>query len=170
MKNLANKITVFRICLVPLFLIFAYSDLHFAALSVFVVASLSDFLDGYIARNYNQISILGKFMDPLADKVLVIAAMCYFIQTLRMPGWAVAIVCFREFAVSGLRLIAAEKGIVIAAGKGGKLKTACTMIGLSLMFLFNVPLLDTAVTVIIILTTLYSGFDYFKNNSEVFNA
>lgn len=170
MKNLANKITVARICLVPLFMIFLYSGAGYLAFAVYILACVSDFFDGYIARNYNQVSTFGKFMDPLADKVLVIAAMCWFVQALRFPGWALALVCFREFAVSGLRLIAAEKGQVIAAAKSGKIKTASTMVALAVMLFFENRVLDVIAVIVITVTTLYSGYEYFKNNKGVFNS
>ena len=112
----ANIITLFRIAMVPVFLILTYSDAGVWTVLVFLIASLSDTLDGYIARHYGQITDFGKFMDPLADKILVLSAMCFFVERGQMLGWAVAIVLFREFAVSGLRLIAAERGRVIAAG------------------------------------------------------
>lgn len=170
MKNLANKITVARICLVPLFMIFLYFGAGYLAFAVYILACVSDFFDGYIARNYNQVSTFGKFMDPLADKVLVIAAMCWFVQALRFPGWALALVCFREFAVSGLRLIAAEKGQVIAAAKSGKIKTASTMVALAVMLFFENRVLDVIAVIVITVTTLYSGYEYFKNNKGVFNS
>ena len=103
-KTTANKITMLRIVLIPVFLVLAYMGNMMAALAVYIVACLSDFADGYIARHYNQISNFGKFMDPLADKMLVLAAMCFFIENGQMAGWAVAVVLFREFAVSGMRL------------------------------------------------------------------
>ena len=112
MSTTANKITVLRIVLVPVFLLLEYLGYAYAAFAVFVAASLSDMLDGYIARKYNQITVFGKFMDPLADKMLVLAAMCYFVDNGQMPGWTVAIVLFREFAVSGLRLIAEKTNIM----------------------------------------------------------
>ena len=165
----ASKITIFRVILVPVFLVLAYQGLSRAAFVVFVIASLSDFADGYIARHYNQITDFGKFMDPLADKMLVVACMCYFVQALRMPGWVLAVVCFREFAVSGLRLIAVEKNLVIAAGWSGKIKTASTMIGLCLMLLFdNSATLDTVASLIILISTVYSGVEYFIKNKSVF--
>lgn len=169
MKTTANKITLCRILLVPVFLVLFYLNKHIPALIVFLLACFSDLLDGYVARNYNQISVFGKFMDPLADKMLVISAMCCFIDAGRMAGWAVATVCFREFAVSGLRLIAAEKKCVIAAAKLGKLKTAVTMICLAAMLLFTRwPLLDDICTAVILLTTVGSGIEYFIKNSSVF--
>ena len=165
----ASKITIFRVILVPIFLVLAYQGLNVAALAVFIIASLSDFADGYIARHFDQISDFGKFMDPLADKMLVVACMCYFVQALRMPGWVLAIVCFREFAVSGLRLIAVEKNLVIAAGWSGKIKTASTMIGLCLMLLIDGnATLDLIISIIILITTVYSGVEYFIKNKSVF--
>ena len=120
LKTTANKITLLRIILMPVWLLLAYTGRLGAALAVYVIACLSDMADGYIARHYNQITNFGKFMDPLADKMLVLAAMCFFIENGQMPGWVVAIVLFREFAVSGLRLVAVEQQRVIAAAWSGK--------------------------------------------------
>ena len=170
LNTTANNITVLRIVLVPFFLLFEYLGRHDIGFALFVTASLSDLLDGYIARKYNQITVFGKFMDPLADKMLVLAAMCYLIEAQVMPGWAVALVIFREFAVSGLRLIAAQQNIVIAAAPSGKFKTACTMVCLCIMlcFIHVAPLwVYTLCTVLIVLTTLYSGFEYFWMNGHV---
>ena len=108
----ANKLTIMRIALIPVFLVVLYLDFAGArwwALGIFIVACLTDFVDGYIARHYNQITNFGKFMDPLADKMLVMAAMCYFVEYGQMPGWCLAIVLLREFAVSGMRLVAVEQ-------------------------------------------------------------
>ena len=138
----ANKITIFRVICIPVFIVLMYMDgaaARYGALAVFVIASLSDFLDGYIARHYNQVSNFGKFMDPLADKILVITAMLLFVESGRMPGWVLALVVAREFAVSGLRLVAVEQGRVIAAAKSGKIKTASTMVCIILMLLIGVP-------------------------------
>ncbi len=176
MNTLANKITIFRILLIPVFLLLAYAGHLRWALAVFIVASLSDMADGYVARHFNQITNFGKFMDPLADKVLVMAAMCYFVEAGRMPGWALAVVLLREFAVSGLRLIAVEQGRVIAAAKSGKIKTAATMICLCLMLYSPAPgigdsapdLVAQLSTIIILLTTVYSGVEYFWKNRDVF--
>ena len=168
MNTTANKITIFRILLIPVFLILAYLGQMAWALAVYIIACLSDMADGYIARHYNQISNFGKFMDPLADKVLVLAAMCFFIENGQMPGWAVVIVLFREFAVSGLRLIAVEQKRVIAAAWSGKIKTACTMVGLCVMLFTSHPLVNQIVTWVIVLTTLYSGIEYFYVNRDVF--
>ncbi len=165
----ANKITIFRVVMIPVFLVLAYADQPVWAFAVFALASLSDMLDGYIARHYHQITNFGKFMDPLADKVLVLAAMCFFVERGFMPGWAVALVLLREFAVSGMRLIAVEQGRVIAAAWSGKIKTAVTMVGLAAMLLFSsYPWVNTLVTALIVITTIWSGVEYFYKNRDVF--
>ena len=171
----ANKITIFRVICIPVFIVLMYMDgaaARYGALAVFVIASLSDFLDGYIARHYNQVSNFGKFMDPLADKILVITAMLLFVESGRMPGWVLALVVAREFAMSGLRLVAVEQGRVIAAAKSGKIKTASTMVCIILMLLIGVPYsapdyLGMVCNAVILLTTLYSGVEYFIVNRDV---
>ena len=168
LKTTANKITVLRIILIPVFLIFAYGEHRATALIVYLIACVSDFADGYIARHYNQITNFGKFMDPLADKMLVLAAMCWFIENGQMPGWIVAVVLFREFAVSGLRLIAVEQNRVIAAAWSGKIKTATTMVALALMMVFPVRWLNVVCSILILITTVYSGVEYFVKNRDVF--
>ena len=174
----ANKITIFRVICIPVFIVLMYLEgaaYRNAALAVFVIASLSDFLDGYIARHYNQVSNFGKFMDPLADKMLVITAMLLFVEQGRMPGWMLALVVGREFAVSGLRLVAVEQGRVIAAAKSGKVKTACTMVGIILMLALGVPVsapdyVGIACNWVILVTTLYSGVEYFIVNRDVLKS
>ena len=169
MNTTANKITMVRVALIPVFLVLCYLDHRIAATVVFIIASLSDLLDGYIARHYNQISNFGKFMDPLADKMLVLSCMCFLVEKGQMPGWAVAIILFREFAVSGLRLVAAERQHVIAAAWSGKVKTTCTMIGLCFLIVFrDCPQLNVIVTAVILITTVYSGVEYFIKNKDVF--
>ncbi|MGI5977559.1 MAG: CDP-diacylglycerol--glycerol-3-phosphate 3-phosphatidyltransferase [Candidatus Limivicinus sp.] len=169
MGTTANKITIVRMILIPVFLILAYTQHLYAALAVYIIACLSDLADGYIARHYNQVSNFGKFMDPLADKMLVLSAMCFFIENGQMPGWCVAIVLLREFAVSGLRLIAVEQGRVIAAAWSGKIKTGCTMVGLCFMLAFpQVKLVNIISTALILLTTVISGIQYFAVNRDVF--
>ena len=163
----ASKITLARVALIPVFMVLLLLHLNIAALIVFIVASATDFVDGYIARHYNQVSDFGKFLDPLADKLLVLAAMLIFIQWGRMPAWAVMLVLTREFAVSGLRMVAAANGNVIAAGWSGKVKTASTMVGLCLMILFSNTTLDWVVTAVIAVTTIYSGGEYFIKNWSV---
>ena len=169
--TLASKITLIRVAFIPLFMVFMYLSggqpglYMWLSLAVFIVASLTDYIDGYIARKYKQVSDFGKFLDPLADKLLVIAAMVMFCQWGSFPAWALMIVLTREFAVTGLRLVAVGKGKVIAAGWSGKVKTASTMIGLCILMGFpTVELLSTIVMVVIVLTTVYSGIEYFIQN------
>ena len=147
--NLPNKLTVLRIIMVPFFVFFMLTDVggtanKWIALVLFCVASLTDLLDGKIARKYNLVTNFGKFMDPLADKMLVTAAMLWFVEIGQMPGWALLVVIVREFAVSGLRMVASDKGRVIAAGWSGKVKTASTMVCIVLMFLPIPPAVGTA--------------------------
>ena len=161
----ATKITLARVALIPTFMALFLMELRWWALAVFIIASLTDFVDGYVARNYNQTSDFGKFLDPLADKLLVFAAMLILVEMQRFPSWAVMIVLTREFAVSGLRMTAASKGHVIAAGWSGKVKTAATMIGLCVLIVFSEPQwLDTAVLAVILVTTIWSGVEYFVKN------
>lgn len=171
--NTANKLTMLRVILIPVYMVLWHLDFswnHYAALAVFIIASLTDLLDGYIARHYNQVTDFGKFMDPLADKVLVLTAMIYFCAMGRFPAWALVIVIFREFAVSGMRLIAVEGGRVIAAGWSGKVKTASTMVCLCLMH-FPIPnWLGWVCIIVIAATTLYSGIEYFVKNHDVFQG
>jgi CDP-diacylglycerol--glycerol-3-phosphate 3-phosphatidyltransferase len=170
--NTANKLTLLRIILIPVFLIVLYigfSGSQYVALAIFIIASITDFVDGYIARSRGQVTDFGKFMDPLADKVLVVAAMLWFSEIGMMPAWAVLIVIVREFAVTALRLVAVDKGRVIAAGKSGKIKTASTMIGLILMFLPIPQVLVYICIAVIILTTVYSGIEYFVKNKDSLN-
>ena len=166
----ANKITIFRVILVPVLLVLMYWDFPghmYWSLAVFILASVSDFADGYIARHYNQVSDFGKFMDPLADKLLVISAMLMFVSWGTMPAWALLIVVAREFAVTGLRLVAVDNGRVIAAAWSGKIKTATTMVCICLMMLWNVSWLNILCWVLIVATTVYSGGEYFYKNRDV---
>lgn len=165
----ATKITLARVALIPVFMIVLLLGYNWPAMIIFAVASLTDFVDGYIARHYNQTSDFGKFLDPLADKLLVVAAMLIFIQQGRMPAWVVMLVLAREFAVSGLRMVAAKEGTVLAAGFSGKVKTFSTMVGLCAMMVLPFVWLDWAVIVVIAVTTLYSGIEYFVQNWKVFN-
>lgn len=170
--NTPNKLTLLRVLMIPVFLLVLYLGFPgsgYVALAVFVLASLTDLLDGHIARSRGLVTDFGKFMDPLADKVLVVTAMLWFVQCGQMPAWAVAIVIFREFAVSGMRLIAVEGGRVIAAGWSGKVKTASTMVCLILMFLPIPSWMNTACVWVIVVTTVYSGAEYFVKNRDVFD-
>ena len=166
--NLPNKLTLLRVCMIPFFVIFARMGAFWAqcmAVAIYALACITDALDGHIARSRHLITDFGKFMDPLADKLLTIAAMTVFCQWDSFPAWALMIVLTREFAVTGLRLVAVGKGKVIAAGWSGKVKTASTMIGLCFMMAFpTVPLLSGIVVGVIVVTTVYSGVEYFIQN------
>ena len=171
--NLPNKLTVLRILLIPVFMVVLYWDFpgaNYAALVIFVLASLTDLLDGKIARARNLVTDFGKFADPLADKMLVTAAMLWFVEIGLMPAWALLIVICREFAVSGLRMLASDAGRVIAAGWSGKVKTASTMVCVVLMFLPIPPAVSAVCVWVIVLTTLYSGVEYFMKNKDVFQS
>ena len=148
-------------------LYWGFSGSTYVALAIFIIASLTDMLDGKIARKYHLVTDFGKFADPLADKMLVTAAMLWFVEIGQMPAWALLIVIIREFAVSGLRMVASDKGRVIAAGWSGKVKTASTMVCIVLMFLPIPAWLNTACVWVIALTTLYSGVEYFMKNKDV---
>ena len=168
--NTANKLTMLRVLMIPAFLLVLYLGVpgaNYWALAIFVIASLTDTLDGYIARHYNQTTDFGKFMDPLADKCLVTAAMLWFVEIGQMPGWALLVVIIREFGVSGLRMVAADKGRAIAAGWSGKVKTASTMVCIVLMLLPISPWINSICVAVIVLTTIYSGVEYFMKNLDV---
>ncbi|OCB01034.1 CDP-diacylglycerol--glycerol-3-phosphate 3-phosphatidyltransferase [Clostridium beijerinckii] len=189
--NLANKLTLIRIFLVPVFLVFiAVKDIpygSFIATFIFILASLTDKLDGYIARSRNQITNFGKFMDPLADKLLVTAALISLVDLQVVPGWAAVVIIAREFAVSGLRSIAAAQGRVIAASWWGKIKTVIQIIAIILLLLkvnihdarlLKIFVIDNyylkvffkfapmIMLMIAVIVTLLSGYDYFKKNKE----
>ena len=167
----ASKITLIRVAMIPAFMVTMYLSGGAAglwmwiSLAIFIIASLTDYIDGYIARHYDQTTDFGKFLDPLADKLLTIAAMVMFCEWCVFPGWALMIVLTREFAVTGLRLVAVQKGKVIAAGWSGKVKTASTMIGLCVMMgIHGIHWLNWLVIGVIVVTTLYSGVEYFIQN------
>ncbi len=167
----ASKITLVRVAMIPAFMVTMYLSggeaglWMWVSLLIFMAASLTDYIDGQIARKYNQVSDFGKFLDPLADKLLTIAAMCIYCEWGIFPAWALMLVLTREFAVTGLRLVAVQKGTVIAAGWSGKVKTASTMLGLCAMMAFpGIDILNTIVIGMIVLTTVYSGVEYFVQN------
>lgn len=171
--NTANKLTMLRVVMIPVFLAALYLKFPFnnlVALAVFILASVTDFIDGYIARNFNQTTDFGKFMDPLADKLLVISAMLWFVEVGQMPAWTVLVVLAREFAVSGLRMVAAPKGVVIAAAWSGKIKTASTMVCICLMLLPIPAILNTVCVAVILVTTVWSGVEYFIKNKSAFDG
>ena len=167
--NLPNKLTLLRIIMILPFLLVLYLDVPgaaYIALAIFILASLTDMLDGKIARKHNLITDFGKFADPLADKMLVTAAMIWFVENGQMPGWALLIVILREFAVSGLRMVASDKGRVIAAGWSGKVKTASTMVCIVIMFQPIPAPLNWACIAVIVATTIWSGVEYFVKNKD----
>ena len=167
----ASKITLIRVALIPIYLVTMYLSGGAAglwmlvSLGIFIAASLTDYIDGQIARKYHQVSDFGKFLDPLADKLLTIACMCMMCEWGMMPAWALMIVLTREFAVTGLRLVAVQNGTVIAAGWSGKVKTASTMVGLCFVMAFPTAVwMVNSVVWMIVVTTLYSGIEYFVQN------
>ncbi len=198
--NLANKLTLFRIILVPIFVIVGYLNLPGSVCGIgmafiimdviFIIASITDKLDGYIARSRNQVTTFGKFLDPLADKILVLSALVMLVEFGKIPAWIPIIVLAREFLVSGYRLIASTKGgQVIAASIWGKLKTVTQMIAIILVFvdkynfaecffssirstmstpalLFNG--LTTILLIISTIATIFSGYDYLKGGKDLF--
>ena len=193
--NLANKLTLIRIILVPIFLVFiAYQGLPYGsviATLIFIIASVTDQLDGYIARSRNQVTNFGKFMDPLADKLLVTAALISLVELQLVPAWAAIVIIAREFAVSGLRTIAASEGLVIAASWWGKIKTVIQIIAIVLLLLqvniINSPGIKELVAgsnflrnffiyvpdiflYLAVAITIISGVDYFRKNKNVINT
>ena len=196
--NLANKLTIFRIILVFIILIIPFFNIQGDILGIpitffiidviFIIASITDKLDGYIARSRNQITTFGKFLDPIADKILVIISMMLLIEFGKIPSWIPAIIIMREFIVSGYRLIAVEKrGKVIAASVWGKLKTVTQMIAIMLAFIdknpfgailtmqltgmeFAINLIVTLMMIICVIATVFSGWDYIKSGKDLLKA
>lgn len=194
--NLANKLTIFRIILVPIMIIVTFFNIQGNFLGVpiiawilniiFIIASITDKLDGYIARSRNQVTTFGKFLDPIADKVLVVTAMIILVEMGKLPAWIPTIIVFREFIVSGYRLIAVENGgKVIAASIWGKLKTVTQMIAIIIAFIDNnafatvfngnltgfefvINIATTIMMIICVIATIFSGWDYIKNGKELF--
>lgn len=175
--NLPNKLTLFRIFLIPVFIIIMMLNVpnkFLIACMIFIVASATDAMDGYIARKYNLVTDFGKFMDPLADKLLVISALTTMIEFDLVPAWMVIIIVARELTVSILRAIAAADGKVIAASSGGKLKTISQMIAIIVLLLGkdfgSIPLLNIGKVTILIATllTIYSGWEYLYKNKNLF--
>lgn len=196
--NLANKLTIFRIILVPIMMLIPVFNLqgelwgipltYLIMDFIFILASITDKLDGYIARSRNQITTFGKFLDPIADKILVIVAMLMLVEVDKIPYWIPAIVVIREFMVSGYRLVAVQKdGNVIAASIWGKIKTATQMVGLAVAFIdpnafgaifkvssfengfyFILNLITTIMLSVSVIATIFSGIDYLKGSKELF--
>ena len=174
--NLPNKLTILRICMIPIFVVFmmweSFPYANIIAGIIFILACLTDCLDGYIARKYNLITTFGKFMDPLADKLLVCASLICFVavEDIAMPTWIVIIIISREFIISGFRLVAAEKGVVIAAGFWGKIKTVVQMVmSILLIFNFDFPVLNMIEQILIyaaMIFTVISLVDYIYKNRD----
>lgn len=186
--NIPNKITISRIFLIPIFIVilsipFDWGEwsigatqlpiAHFVGALIFILAASTDWLDGYYARKYNLITNLGKFLDPLADKLLVSAALILLVELGLAPAWIVIIIISREFAVTGLRLVAAGEGIVLAASNMGKIKTVTQILAIALLLLHNYPFsytgfpLDLIVLYVAMIITAISGYDYFVKNWHV---
>ena len=174
--NLPNKLTLLRVCMIPLFMIFALIEntpCQLIAVLVFLAASLTDYLDGYIARKCNLVTDFGKFMDPIADKLLVMSAMVILVSQNRMPAWVCVVMLAREFIISGFRLVAAGKGTVIAAGMTGKIKTVTQIIAIILLMLNNFPFhyigipMDHIMEAVCVFFTIWSGTDYIVKNRSV---
>lgn len=173
--NLPNKLTVLRVLMIPFFVVFMLMDIvpgmdKWIALAIFAIASLTDLLDGKIARKYNLVTNFGKFMDPLADKLLVSSAMICLVEMGRLPAWIVIIIISREFIISGFRLVASDSGIVIAASYWGKFKTVFQMIMIIVMIMDLGPtfaLLETILIYVALILTVVSLIDYVAKNKEV---
>ena len=174
--NLPNKLTIFRVILIPFFVVFMLAPIcpgyaNYIAVAIFIVASLTDLLDGKIARKYNLVTNFGKFMDPLADKLLVCAAMICLIETGQLAAWIVIVIISREFIISGFRLVAADNGVVIAASYWGKFKTTFQMLMVIVLILnFDnryFQILGTVLTYIALVLTVVSLIDYLWKNRAV---
>ena len=173
--NLPNKLTIIRVCLIPFFvaaLLFDHGNnysMRIVANVLFIVASLTDLFDGKIARKYNLVTNFGKFMDPLADKLLVCSALICLIELGQLPAWVVIIIISREFIISGFRLVAADNGVVIAASYWGKFKTTFQMAAVILM-IFNIPALTLVTNIVVVIAvalTIISLVDYVAKNIKI---
>ena len=173
--NLPNKLTIIRVCLIPFFvaaLLFDHVNnytMRIVANVLFIVASLTDLFDGKIARKYNLVTNFGKFMDPLADKLLVCSALICLIELGQLPAWVVIIIISREFIISGFRLVAADNGVVIAASYWGKFKTTFQMAAVILM-IFNIPALTLVTNIVVVIAvalTIISLVDYVAKNIKI---
>ena len=175
--NLPNKLTLLRVCLIPVFLLLYPASVlgdpisRYAALGVFIAASLTDALDGYIARSQNLITNFGKLMDPMADKLLVAAAMIAMVQTGALPSWVVIIIISREFLITGFRMLALERGIVIAASSWGKYKTISQIAMILLILLDFTDFIPNVIVWVVIyaatVLTVISAVDYILKNKGV---
>lgn len=171
--NLANKITLFRFFMVPVFMVLMYvlPSTSPIPMIVFATAALSDAVDGYVARNYNMVTTLGKFMDPLVDKILVLAAFVLMVEKGAIPGWIVVIVVARELIITGFRILAADNGITIAASSLGKIKTISQMLCIIMYFIFSMTgqleIVYGILVYVMAIATVVSGWDYIYKNKDV---
>lgn len=168
--NLPNKLTIVRACMIPFFLYFLYTGNKWVALAIFCIASFTDFLDGYLARKWNLVTNFGKFMDPLADKLLVCSALIAFVDLSKIAGWIVIVIIAREFIISGFRLVASDCGVVIAAGYWGKFKTVTQMALIIVVLadlggIFN--FIETVLLYGSVILTIISLIDYLYVNRNV---
>ncbi len=173
--NLPNQLTMLRIILIPVFIVVLMTGYYYWAAAIFVIASATDALDGYLARKHNLVTNFGKLMDPLADKLLVVSALVCLVELGDIAAWMVVIILAREFTITALRSVAASEGIVIAAGNSGKLKTIFQMVAITAVLLRNWPfsLINFPFAQIMlwgaVALTLYSGIEYMIKNKEVFS-
>lgn len=170
--NLPNKLTIGRVILVPVFVFLYLKGETTAALAVFLAASFTDYLDGYLARKHDLITNFGKIMDPLADKVLVYSAFSCMVENGIVPSWMLIVILAREFTVAGMRTVAASEGIVIAAGTTGKIKTVLQMIAVPLLILNSPDWLAAAASLFLwasVIMTVVSGAEYIYKNRNIFN-
>ncbi len=173
--NLPNKLTVLRVLMIPFFVLFALTDVvpgysNYIAVAIFVIASLTDLLDGKLARKYNLVTDFGKFMDPLADKLLVCSALICLVSMERLPAWIVIVIISREFIISGFRLVASDNGVVIAASYWGKFKTTFQMLMIIVLFLDLGGVFDLIGEILIwaaLILTVVSLVDYLVKNKNV---
>lgn len=171
--NLPNKLTMFRVILIPFFVLFMLVDItsvdKWIALTIFIVASLTDLLDGKIARKYNLVTNFGKFMDPLADKLLVCSALICLVEMAKLPAWMVIVIIAREFIISGFRLIASDNGVIIAASYWGKFKTTFQMVMICLLIadIAAISVITNVIVWIALILTVVSLIDYLVKNKDV---
>lgn len=171
--NLPNKLTTLRVILVPVLIVVLLTGHYYTAAVIFAAASFTDMLDGKIARKYGLVTNFGKLMDPLADKLLVMSALICLVQLSIIPGWMVIVILGREFAITGLRTVAASEGLVIAAGRSGKIKTVLQMVAITLILLKNRPFayidipMDQILLWAAVAMTVYSGAEYIIKNRHI---
>lgn len=173
--NISNRLTLARVFMIPVFMLLMQIEPNLAAAIVFAIASFTDFLDGYLARKRNEVTTLGKFLDPLADKLLTMAAFLYLLHAHVLPTWAIVIILGRETAVTGLRVLAAKDGLVMAASIWGKIKTLTQMVSLVMLLIAwgtTTPVWFGVVAMVIfyvsLLAAVFSGYDYFKGTKHLF--